>query len=135
MWCICDRANGEALGIIELLPLPIDQDDTDWEQLIEDQLPDGEIEIGYFLRRPAWGKGFATEAAERLLRFAFEDTSLKEVVAVIDPENKSGYLHEKMDEILFGTNFGIATDLKFGPDGAIYVVSIMDGTIYRITLQ
>ena len=40
-----------------------------------------------------------------------------------------------MDEILFGTNFGIATDLKFGPDGAMYVVSIMDGTIYRITLQ
>ena len=71
------------------MPLPIDQDDTDWEQLIEDQLPDGEIEIGYFLRRSAWGKGFATEAAQRLLRFAFEDTSLKEVVAVIESENKS----------------------------------------------
>ncbi len=89
VWCICDRANGEVLGTVALLPLPIDQDDTDWEQLIEDQLPDGEIEIGYFLRRPAWGKGFATEAAERLLRFAFEDTSLKEVVAVIESENKS----------------------------------------------
>ena len=67
--------------------------------------------------------------------FIFSDPNLKDLVVNIDPENKSGYLHEKMDEILFGTNFGIATDLKFGPDGAMYVVSIMDGTIYRITLQ
>jgi RimJ/RimL family protein N-acetyltransferase len=89
VWCICDRANGEALGSIALLPLPIDQDDTDWEQLLENQLPDGEIEIGYFLKRAAWGKGYATEAAERLLRFAFEDSPLEEVVAVIDPKNKS----------------------------------------------
>ena len=89
VWCICDRANGEALGSIALLPLPIDQDDTDWEQLLENQLPDGEIEIGYFLKRAAWGKGYATEAAQRLLRFAFEDSPLEEVVAVIDPKNKS----------------------------------------------
>ena len=89
VWCICDRASGEAFGSIALLPLPIDQDHTDWEQVVENQLPDGEIEIGYFLKRAAWGNGYATEAAERLLCFTFEDTSLKEVVAVIDPENKS----------------------------------------------
>ena len=67
--------------------------------------------------------------------FIFSDPNLKDLVVNIDPENRSGYLHEKMDEILFGTNFGVATDLEFGPDGAIYVVSIIDGTIYRITLQ
>ena len=38
-----------------------------------------------------------------------------------------------MDEILFGKNFGVITDMKFGPDGKLYVVSIMDGTIYRIS--
>ena len=53
VWCICDRANGEALGSMALLPLPIDQDDTDWEQLLENQLPDGEMEIGYCLKRAA----------------------------------------------------------------------------------
>ena len=67
--------------------------------------------------------------------FIFSDPNLKDLVVNIDPENNSGYLHEKMDEILFGINFGVATDLEFGPDGAMYVVSIMDGTIYRITLQ
>ena len=34
---------------------------------------------------------------------------------------------------MFGTNFGLVTDLKFGPDGALYVVSLLDGTIYRIS--
>ena len=36
-----------------------------------------------------WGNGYATEAAQRILRFAFEDSLLEEVVAVIDPRNQS----------------------------------------------
>ena len=66
--------------------------------------------------------------------FQFSDPNLQDLVVNID-ENNTGSLHENMDEILFARNFGIATDLEFGPDGAMYVVSIMDGTIYRITLQ
>ena len=54
VWCICDGTTGESLGSIALLPLPTDKDDTDWEQLVEGQLPAGEIEIGYFLKRSAW---------------------------------------------------------------------------------
>ena len=87
VWCICDRITGESLGSTSLTPLPIDKDDTDWEQLIEDQLPDGEVEIGYFLNRATWGNGYATEAADRILQFAFEDSPIEEVVAVIHPEN------------------------------------------------
>ncbi|MDP6140364.1 MAG: GNAT family N-acetyltransferase [Arenicellales bacterium] len=89
VWCICDRTTGESFGSTALTPLPIDKDDTDWEQVVEDQLPDGEMEIGYFLKRTAWGNGYATEAVERILRFAFEDSPLEEVVAVIDPKNES----------------------------------------------
>lgn len=33
---------------------------------------------------------------------------------------------------VFGENFNAITDLKVGPDGYLYVVSISDGTIYRI---
>ena len=87
VWCICDRTTGESFGSTALTPLPIDKDDTDWEQVIEDQLPDGEVEIGYFLKRTAWGNGYATEAAQRTLQFAFEGSPLEEVVAVIDPNN------------------------------------------------
>ena len=66
--------------------------------------------------------------------FILSDPNLKDLVVNIE-ENNTGSLHENMDEILFARNFGIATDLEFGPDGAMCVVSIMDGTIYRITLQ
>ena len=36
------------------------------------------------------------------------------------------------DEILFGTNFGIVTDIQTGPDGTVYLVSPA-GTIRRIS--
>ncbi|HMK32577.1 MAG TPA: PQQ-dependent sugar dehydrogenase, partial [Nitrosopumilaceae archaeon] len=39
---------------------------------------------------------------------------------------------ESMDEIIFGTGFGCMTDLVAGPDGLLYIVSLSDGTIYRI---
>jgi len=40
--------------------------------------------------------------------------------------------HEPMDDIIFGSNFGCITDVEFGPDGFLYVVSITDGAIYKI---
>ena len=51
-------------------------------------MPDREVEIGYFLKRTAWGNDYATEATDRILRFAFEGSPLEEVVAVTDPENR-----------------------------------------------
>ena len=70
--------------------------------MVGDELPDCEIEIGFLLKPSAWGKGYATEACKRLLKFAFEETRLKEIVAVTDPENaasrnvlkKSGLIDE-----------------------------------------
>jgi len=44
---------------------------------------------------------------------------------------------EDSSKIVFGENFGIVTDLKVGPDGYLYVVSVSrgtdDGAIYRIS--
>lgn len=70
----------------------IDAEDTQWELLQGNDLPDGEIEIGYLFKRSTWGKGVATEACRRLLRFAFEETPLTEVVGVIE----GGMLRLKM---------------------------------------
>ena len=66
--------------------------------------------------------------------FEFKSKHLKDLVVNIDPENTYGNFHESMTEILFAKNIGVITDMKFGPDGNLYVVSIMDGTIYRISL-
>lgn len=39
---------------------------------------------------------------------------------------------DEMSEILFGGGFGVITDLKNGPDGKLYVVSLSHGRVYRI---
>ena len=87
VWTVIDRLTREKLGEVFLTPLPIDADDTQWELIHGDNLPEGEIEIGYLFKRSAWGKGYATEATKRLLKFAFEETPLEELVAVPDLEN------------------------------------------------
>lgn len=87
LWCVSDRRSGEKLGDSYLLPLPIDKDDTDFSLVVMGQMPDAEIEIGYFLKRSAWGRGYATEICERLLQFAFQKVALNEVVASVHEEN------------------------------------------------
>lgn len=62
--------------------------------------------------------------------FELQTPHLKDLIVNIDPESND--YHESMDEILFGINFGIISDLKFGPDGSMYVVSLTSGTIYKI---
>ena len=87
LWCIADRRTGEKLGDSYLLPMPIDKDDIDFSLVVMGQMPDADIEIGYFLKRSAWGRGYATEVCKRLLQFAFQEVSLNEVVASIDENN------------------------------------------------
>lgn len=55
--------------------------------------------------------------------FVFDDPLLFDLIA-----NRG----EQMNEIIFGTGFVGVVDIKVGPDGLIYVVSLGDGTIYRI---
>ena len=67
--------------------MPIENTETDYGLVVPGTMPDGDVEIGYFLKRSAWGRGYATEACRRLLRFAFEETPLQEVVATFHEEN------------------------------------------------
>ena len=88
IWILTRKDTGEKIGSAVLLPIPIDQDDTDFSLLVPEQYPDAEIEVGYLLKRTAWGEGFATEACRRMLQFGFENTSLEEIKATADPDNK-----------------------------------------------
>jgi RimJ/RimL family protein N-acetyltransferase len=45
------------------------------------------FDIGWRLIRPAWGRGYATEAAKASLRDAFERVRLKEVLAYTSADN------------------------------------------------
>jgi [ribosomal protein S5]-alanine N-acetyltransferase len=44
-------------------------------------------EIGYILRRDAWGQGFATEATALVRDFAFDHLHVHRLWAVCDPDN------------------------------------------------
>src|SRR5436309_1489141 len=43
--------------------------------------PVRDFEFGYWLGQPFWGNGFATEAARRVVRFAFEDLKAQKLLA------------------------------------------------------
>jgi [ribosomal protein S5]-alanine N-acetyltransferase len=71
LWAIEDKSTGEFLG---------------WGAL-KDLDGNPEIEVGYGLRRQAWGRGVATEVARELVRYGFEDLGLERIVAVTQPPN------------------------------------------------
>lgn len=66
-WAAIDRAGGEFLGWFHLRPGPGHSGD--------------EPELGYRLRRSAWGKGYATEGARALIDKAFRDLGASRVYA------------------------------------------------------
>lgn len=101
IWCVADRLTGEKYGEAYLLPMPVEEHDVDHSLLVPEKIPDGEIELGYFLKKSAWGKGYATEISACLLKFIFETTPLNELIASVNDENlaskhvleKSGFVY------------------------------------------
>ena len=87
IWTVSDRVTGEKYGSAALLPMPTEEPTTDYSLVIPGQVPQADIEIGYFFKRSAWGVGYATEACRRLLEFAFRETPLEEVAATFDKNN------------------------------------------------
>lgn len=46
-----------------------------------------ETELAFVIKRSAWGRGYAREAAGEVLRFGFERHSFEKIVSVIAPDN------------------------------------------------
>ena len=45
------------------------------------------IDIGWRLKRTAWGKGYATEGAKRCIEYAFNDLAINKIIAVCTVKN------------------------------------------------
>jgi len=109
VWTLTRLDNNEKIGTAILLPMPEELDDTDWNLVKGDGIPDAQIEVGYILKKLSWSKGYATEACTRLIDFGFENSELDVIVASIDEENaasrnvllKSG-LQEAGEELSYG---------------------------------
>ncbi|MBU8692296.1 GNAT family N-acetyltransferase [Bacillus altitudinis] len=48
-----------------------------------------ELEIGYMLKRSAWGKGYAVEAAKGCLAYGFDEMKVRRMVSLIRPDNEA----------------------------------------------
>lgn len=46
------------------------------------------IDIGWRLKRDAWGKGYATEGAKRCLEYAFNELEINKIISVCTVKNK-----------------------------------------------
>jgi RimJ/RimL family protein N-acetyltransferase len=66
-WAAIEQATGTFLGWFHFRPA--------------DGRPADEPELGYRLRRPAWGNGYATEGSRALIRKGFEELGVRRVVA------------------------------------------------------
>jgi len=100
-----DRANREFLGWFHLRPQSDD--------------PPGTVELGYRLRRAAWGKGYATEGSRALIHKGFAELGVARVYARTMAVNirsrrvmeRSGLryvrtFHQQWDEPLPGAEHG-----------------------------
>ena len=71
--------------------------------------------------------------------FRFNLTGNRQKIGVDDPrlddrvaDNLCKFDITESESLLFGTNFGVATDLQTGPNGNLFVVSLSNGSIYEI---
>lgn len=75
-WAIIDKENKEILGTIILIPL---RDEVErWTQ---------NYEIGWHLKKSAWGNGYATEAARAILKYGFNILKLPTIYSIARPDN------------------------------------------------
>ena len=66
-WAVVEKATGETLGWFHFRPESPDRAD--------------EVELGYRLRRSAWGKGYATEGSRALIDMGFAELGVERVYA------------------------------------------------------
>lgn len=83
------KSFGPGFGYWSIFPKEQPSQFVGWILLIPYDGHGPEIEIGWRLNRLAWGKGYATEAARRVLEHAFDTVGVDRVVADIHPENQS----------------------------------------------
>jgi glucose/arabinose dehydrogenase len=83
--------------------------------------------------------GAATPILEGGYLFHFNLTGNRQKIGVDDPrlddrvaDNLAKHEITESESLLIGRNFGVVTDIKTGPNGNLFVVSLSQGTVYEI---
>lgn len=70
-WMTIERATGAAIGF----------------HLLNHIRGESIVQVGFALRKPAWGRGFGTEMASAVLRYGFADLRLPRIAGMANLEN------------------------------------------------
>lgn len=86
-YAICENGSDKAIGAVELKL----NGHTDMTER------DDECELGYWLGKPFWGRGYMPEAAGELIRHGFEDLNMSTIwCGYYDGNHKSKRVQEKL---------------------------------------
>lgn len=86
-FALCEKGSDAPIGAIALKL----RGHTDMTQR------EDECELGYWLGKPFWGRGYMPEAAARLIRFAFEELGMRAIwCGYYDGNSKSKRVQEKL---------------------------------------
>jgi ribosomal-protein-alanine N-acetyltransferase len=81
---------------------------------------EGVIECYYGLLHNYWGRGYATETTESLIRYCFEHQPVREIRAFVHPENSaSSGVVEKVGMVYLG----LQTHPESGNEGKLYSIT------------
>jgi RimJ/RimL family protein N-acetyltransferase len=106
IWAVFAKEDSRYVGHAGIYPRPTRRED--WEFV-------------YFLNQNSWGKGFATEIARRLVKFAFEELNLPETFASVDDVHS--------DSIRVLEKAGMKFErFEFDEDGRFSIYSIRNET-------
>lgn len=75
-WAVVRQDTQVPIGTLLLMPLPN-----------RENVPSGDIEIGWHFGAASWGQGYATEAARAVMEYGFERLQLPAIYAVTLIEN------------------------------------------------
>ena len=91
-WAIIGKQNQEFIGGILIKKL-YDIDEN----------PTFNYEIGWHIYQESWGKGYATEAALKIMDYGFYTLNLPALIAIIDPKNTASLkIAQKLGMISLG---------------------------------
>ena len=89
----------------------------------------GDLFVGFSVPEPLGGPLFRFRLSGNRRSFAVTDPALEDRVA----DNVDFHDMTESGSLVIGRDFGIVTDIKTGPDGNLYVVSLDNGSIYEIS--
>ena len=88
----------------------------------------GDLFVGFSTTDTLGGPLFRFNLTGNRAKIAVDDPRLQDRVA----DNRTFHEMTESESLVFGTDFGIVTDIETGPNGNLFVVSLDHGAVYEI---